>query len=174
IKSNRRTLNLLDHSSSSSSNELTLITSTPNKRIRKNKKKICCLRCKEKLSSSETTLLSQTGSKEGSDSMIPPAPPLPSGDFLKFEEDEVVSRTPQKRLTISDIKTVKLRPSTVEIEVPKTPEVSDMMAILRRRFAALHSSMFEDDSCSNSSGGSSDNYQNSWANMQNYIPIRIV
>ncbi|ENN81954.1 uncharacterized protein LOC109546246 [Dendroctonus ponderosae] len=68
---------------------------------------------------------------------IPPPPPMPSSG------DEIKNHTPLRRFTVSDIRSVQLRPTSTKLDLPKTPDVHDMMAVLRRRFAAIHSPMVD-------------------------------
>ncbi|CAH1975752.1 unnamed protein product [Acanthoscelides obtectus] len=45
---------------------------------------------------------------------------------------------PLRRITASELASVQLRPSKDFQRTPRTPEVSDMLNILRRRYAVLH------------------------------------
>lgn len=48
---------------------------------------------------------------------------------------------PLRKITIEELTSVKLRPSQAFQKIPKTPDVQDMLNVLRRRYAAMHSPM---------------------------------
>lgn len=70
-----------------------------------------------------------------------------------------VSTPPLRRITAEDLRSVKLRPTAVEM-IPKTPDVFDMVNILRKRYAAFHSPL---SSCS-----STDDFENSFDSGSDY------
>ncbi|XP_030756974.1 uncharacterized protein LOC115882867 [Sitophilus oryzae] len=109
---------------------------------------------------------------------IPEPPPLPPSDFLKFNTEDFVASTPQKRITTQDLGSVKLRPSTIQLKLPRTPEVHDMMQVLRKRFAAMHSPLQQEDYSSSDTYDEDppENYYNSNSFMKNgnmFVPLGI-
>ncbi|VEN44031.1 unnamed protein product, partial [Callosobruchus maculatus] len=69
-----------------------------------------------------------------------------SNEYVEILEENVVEKChveppgtpPLRRITASDLASVHLRPSKDYERTPRTPEVSDMLNILRRRYAVLH------------------------------------
>ncbi|CAH1099854.1 unnamed protein product [Psylliodes chrysocephalus] len=74
------------------------------------------------------------------------------------EQIELLLTPPLRKITPSELNSVKLRKSADFLGRPKTPELNDLLRTLRKRFAVMHSSVLsdtegnfnddDDDSCS--------------------------
>lgn len=72
-------------------------------------------------------------------------------EFLKHKVDDGLMLTPPlRKITIRDLTSVKLRKCMDSVNIPRTPEVNDMLNILRKRYAVMHSPSYLKDSSSNS------------------------
>lgn len=82
---------------------------------------------------------------QGFNKMSKASPLFPSASFSRERplntSGNLMLTPPFRKITMEELKSVKLRPSQNFQRMPRTPDVQDMLNVLRRRYAALHSPM---------------------------------